>query len=444
MLSAHHIVSCLAERARAINVVLGTQGSAAGLEEFTSAGEIKYATALDAFNEAAGNVVGDIKLAKAIINYFNEIKTRNDDHIQFFGGNLLGTQRIKFLDSDRNRWFDEVLLVDEEYLRECAHAVPTIRADWNVTGDVFNLSCVWVAHKLLSSPKASDKLIQEAAVITFVILQFRFLTSIYSNYFKRLVDEEAAQATYDSLTLKFALKQLGSWEAMLRDRAEDFVSKDGLHYKRLKDFAPDAGILYVVSDLQTRTRSRIKDMYAVLDTVRSNNMRVRYTSAQVEVDGDKIIRDQVNAFNSARYYLFDVAGNEASFIKRDLVNVILDLMTTVSEQAFVDLLRIIATTPTGKRREEIEWMMETTLMHGFDFICRNQVRFNDAANILVRLKAIYMSSKSSDPVLLEMRTRIEKFVKKHSHLRSSAALAAARTSLMLYFMLRALASNQYR
>lgn len=441
MHSVPHILTQLTAHLRELE---GRTVSRVGIEEFTEKGEFKYATALDAFKEAAGNVVGDIKLAKAIISYFNDIKTRNDDHIHFFGGNLLGTQRIKFLDSDRNRWFDEVIMVDEDYLRECAHSVPSIRADWNVTGDIFNLSCIWVVHKLLSSPRASDKLIHEAAVITFVILQFKFITSIYSNYFQRLVDEEAAQATYDSLTLKFALKQLGSWEAMLRDRAEDFASKHGLHYKRLVDFSPDVGILYVISDLQTRTRSRIKDMYAVLDMVRSNNMRVRYTSAQVEVDGDKIIRDQVNAYNSARYYLFDVAGNEASFIKRDLVNVILDLMTTVSEQAFIDLLRIIATTPTGKKREEIEWMMETTLMHGFDFICHNQIKFNDAANILIRLKAIYMSSKSTDPILLEMRSRIEKFVKKNSHLRSSAALAAARTSLMLYFMLRALASNQYR
>lgn len=89
-------------------------------------------------------------------------------------------------------------------------------------------------------------------------------------------------------------------------------------------------------------------------------------------------------------------------------------------------------------------MMENTLMHAFDYIAKNRVRFNDVGAILVKMKALYMSSKTTDPLLLELRSRIEKFVKKNSHLRSSAALASARSSLMLYFLLRALASNQYK
>ena len=118
-------------------------------------------------------------------------------------------------------------------------------------------------------------------------------------------------------------------------------------------------------------------------------------------------------------------------------------MTTTSEQAFVDTLRIMSNEPVGTYRTEVEWMMEHTLIHAFDYIAKNRIRFNDVGIILVKLRAIYMSSKSTDPILLELRERIEKYVKANTHLKSPAALASVRTAIMLYFLLRAISSHQY-
>lgn len=416
-----------------------------GLEAVDSPTGVKYATLREAFEEAAGDVVGSVKLAKAVISYSKNIATKNDDHIRFFGGNLLGVERIKFLDADRNRWFDEVLGVDEEYLRECVHSTNYLNIDWKVASDPFNLSCIWVIHRLLTSPIAADKLAHEAMVEAAVVLQFKFYTSIWYNFFSKPTDQDAAEATYAALTLKFALKQLGSWGALMRDRGERLVAPDSIRYKPLKQFADDMAVTRIITDMQTRSKGTIIDMYGVLDNVRRGNLRIQSTSStMMSLDGDKIIKDQVSTYNTARYYLLDVSGNPSSFIKRDLIDVVLKLMTSVSENAFISLLQVIATMPEGKGRQECEWMMENTLMHAFDYIAKNRVRFNDVGAILIKMKALYMSSKTTDPLLLELRSRIEKFVKKNSHLRSSAALASARSSLMLYFLLRALASNQYK
>ncbi len=83
-------------------------------------------------------------------------------------------------------------------------------------------------------------------------------------------------------------------------------------------------------------------------------------------------------------------------------------------------------------------------MHAFDYIATNRINFRDVSNILVKMRFMYMSSKSTEPLLLELRTRIERFVKKNSHLSAQSALASARTSLMLYFLLRALYSGTYK
>lgn len=413
-----------------------------GLESFTSdSNDFPVLTA--AFNAAAGTVQPTQRLAKAISSFLVQLQTANDDHINFFGGNLLGTDRIRFLDTDRAKWFDDILQIDEDYLRECVHSVPYIDKEWKVGADVFNLSCVWVLHQFYTSPHARDPIIHQAMVDTLVILQFRFITSIYSQYFPRLVDKAAAEATYAAFTLKFNIKRMGSWGEILRERAESFINHESPHIGALKTFQPDEKVVYVVTDMQTRTRKTIKDQYKVLDKVRSGNLRIQTTSSTLTIDGDKIIKDHVNTFNTAKQYLLDVSGNEASFIKKPLVDVVLNLMTTTSEHAFIETLRMICHEPVGSFREEVEWMMEHTLIHAFDYIAKNRIRFNDVGIILVKLRAIYMSSKSTDPILLELRERIEKYVKANTHLKSPAALASVRTAIMLYFLLRAISSHQY-
>ena len=396
-----------------------------------------------AFEAAAGTVQPTQRLARAISSFLVHLQTCNDEHISFFGGNLLGTDRIRFLDTDRAKWFDDILQIDEDYLRECVHSVPYIDKDWNVGADVFNLSCIWTLHRFYSSPHAKDPVIHQAMIDILVILQFRFITSIYSQYFPRLVDKAAAEATYAAFTLKFNIKRMGSWGEILRDRAISFIDHESPHLNALRTFQPDEKVVYVVTDMQTRTRKTIKDQYKVLDKVRSGNLRIQTTQSTINIDGDKIIKDHVNAFNTAKQYLFDVSGNESSFIKRPLVDVVLNLMTTTSEQAFMDILKMMCHEPVGTYRDEVEWMMEHTLIHAFEYIASNRIRFNDVGIILVKLRAMYMSSKSTDPLLLSLRERIEKYAKANSHLKSPAALASVRTAIMLYFLLRAISSHQY-
>ena len=49
-----------------------------------------------AFTAAAGNIEPTQRLARAISSFLVRLQTCNDDHINFFGGNLLGTDRIRF------------------------------------------------------------------------------------------------------------------------------------------------------------------------------------------------------------------------------------------------------------------------------------------------------------------------------------------------------------
>lgn len=395
-----------------------------------------------AFIESSDDLKFTPSTVKSISAFMAHIRSK-DDHINFFGGNLLGVDRIRFYGQDRDRWFDEVLGIDEEYLRETVHALPSIVEDWKVTSDVFNICCVWVVHKLIERFGLKDKKAYAAMVDTLVLLQFRFMTSAYTNFFPRPVDLPAAEATYAALSLKFKIKQLGSWGALFKDRAELMLAKDSVHINTFKRFDVDSEILYVITDTSTRTRKTIKDQYGVLDQVRSGNLRTQQQSSLVEFDGETIIRDKVSAYNNARYYIQETIETPASFIKQELVGVILDMMPTVSEQALRDLL-VYLSTARNKDRKVIDGIVDNLLLYTFDYIAKNRLQFSDAGGILIKMKLLYTAAKAYDKNILSVRKELEKIVKKQTHLKSDSAVAAARTSIMLYILLRTLASNMYK
>ena len=393
------------------------------------------------FEDVFKNVNVGPTLHARIIAYCKGIMTR-EGNVEWTGSNLLGVETIRFFNTDRDRFFDEVLQVDEDYLTEQLHTTD-LNMTWKVTSDAFNLTVAYLLHIYLpiinKDPKA-----YEAIVEIVSILQFKFYSSIYSHFFKKPVDLPAAEGTYAALSLKFAIKQLGSWGAVLRERSEYFVSSESPHANSLAKFKESKLIIYFISDLNTRTKQTVKDYYGVLDHVRANNNRIGTQSAKIEIDGESIIRDRISAYANAKTYLLECASNSSSFYKVELVDVVLSLVPKASSSALSELLNHIASLPFGKERDEIERMMAITLEHAFEYISTNRVRFTDAAGLLVKMRALYMSSKTSDPRILELRNVLEGYTKKHTHLRNNAALSAIRNSLLLYFLLRALSAPLYQ
>lgn len=392
------------------------------------------------YDQLFSKITIDVRMHKRIQHYVSTIFSR-DTNVEWFGSALLGVHTIRFYDTDRDRFFDEVIQVDEDYLTELLNdkKLSDMVMEWNVTGDVFNLTVVYLVHRYLPLID-KDKLAYDAIVSLVELLQFKFYTSIYSHFFKRPVDLPAAEATYAALSMKFDIKQVGSWGKHIRARAEYFVSKESPHYDNIKRFQDTPKIIYFISDLNTRTKQTVKDYYAILDVVRRDNSRMLVQSAMVDVNGETILRDRVSAFNTAKQNLLEASMSLSSMYKEELARVVLEIVPKASPNALKTIIVYITSLPYGKERGEIEQIMVDTLTHAFDYVTTNRVNFTDVAFLLNKLRALYMASKTTDPYILTLRTRIEKLAKKHTHLRRDADLAALRNALLLYFMIRALAS----
>ncbi|MBN22774.1 MAG: hypothetical protein CL678_15925 [Bdellovibrionaceae bacterium] len=116
------------------------------------------------------------------------------------------------------------------------------------------------------------------------------------------------------------------------------------------------------------------------------------------------------------------------------------------ERFLTDTLMFMSKHYRSPRYAHIEELVDETLLHAFDYISSNRAILanpNDLAGMLTRLRAVYMSSRSSDASLLKMRKLSEEIVEKAIKSRNVSIIASVRTGLMLYLVLRAFTMKHY-
>ena len=398
----------------------------------------------DAFKTVAPDFKFDKALCHRLIAYYQKL-TSTENNIKWFGGCLLGTELIRFTQDNRDVFFEDVVGIDEDYLESQLEKTGLIQ-DWSVSSDSFNNTCSWLLHKAyVSSPGFADKLTYQAMVALLVIWQFRLYSSLYVGNFKRqTVDMPAAEATYSALTLKFSIKQLGSWQAALEYRAERFLSKESPHYKQgtYENFNDLKSIVYISTDMSTRVRRTFYDYYNILDQIRKTNSRLGTYGDAVNLEGVDMIRDRSRLQDMAYRYLINSSMSTNSFVKNEYLTVINELVTTSSPTATRDALIAISNLPLGKERDLIEDTMLKILLHTFDYVQSNKLKFTQIAYLLSKVRSNVTAAKSTDKDILFLRKTLEKFITKHTHLKHATTVAAVRTSILLYYVLFALSVNK--
>ncbi len=388
----------------------------------------------------------DAKLIKRIQNFQVGFVNKNADHIAFFGGNLLGVQVVRFTDGDRDRWFDEILEVVEGPLDERLLALPLVNAEFHVSSDTMNLSCVWLAHAIFNSKALSDKQKHDAIIDVILVLQYKFLTSRLFRHFRYPADRAVAEATYAQLSYKYAIKIHGSWSALLNARAEDIMSENSIHYKTITHMDDDAQVIYMLNDTQGRIRDLLKNIYDVFLTVHKQGGKVLSVSSVIEHDGVEILKDRSKNLLAYGRYLNSIISDRNSFIREELVQIIEKLMHTMPPRLFMETLEFMSTNYRQAGATEIEEVLNETLVHSFDYLSENRNAVKNTADLpglLGRLRGVYMSSRSTDPTLFSLREKVEKIVKQATGNKSESIVSSVRTGVLLYLVLRAFTMKHY-
>ena len=399
------------------------------------------------FNEECKHLAIDANLLKRLRLYQVNFKNKNQGHIEFFGGNLIGVQVVRFLPSDKDRWFDEIIETNDGPLGEKLLGLPDINENFFISSDTFNLSCIWLAHKLFNEKKLSEQQRHDGMIDIFLILQYKFITSILFHWFRYPADRATAEATYAQLTYKFAIKQYGSWIALLTVRAEELIAKTSIHYNTIKDMHDDKEVVYALNDTQGRIKDIMKNIYAVFDRVHNSGARIHTTSSvSIDHEGEEILKDRAHHQSTYTRYINTIISDKNSFIKHELTDIIESLLQTMPSKLFLLTLEWMSNNYRQTGASEIEEVLNEMVIYTFSFIAENKDlirKESDLAILLTKLKGSLMSSRSTDDDLIKLRTATESIVKKATQNHNESVIAATRTGILLYTVLRFLTMKHY-
>lgn len=400
----------------------------------------------------------DKKLLDRILKYERDFINKNEDHITFFGGHLMGVQVVRFDPRDRAYWFDEILEINETALQEelysleepdpnrKGHFIKVIDPEFNVRSDVMNISCGYLVHAFMNAPAlALDKRNQGAEAVIRIML-YKFLTSLLWNYFKYPANPQVAEATYNALSLKFGLKKNGNWKKYLEERAHLTLHGDGIHYGTLMKMKDDEKFLYFIGDTQGRVRGTVKSIYAIFDRMSKAGVKIISSSSIMEFDGEQILKDKSRTYQSEIRYISDVIGDRGSFVKPDLLSIIEKSVPTANPTMLTKTLYWMSDNAGYGKDDIVNQLTTKTVIYSFNYLTRNPKLIKgkrDISGVLIAMRGSFTSSRGSDEDLIELRDMAEKIAGFATGSRNETVLKAIRTAVLLYILGRIMSKNYY-
>ncbi len=404
----------------------------------------------EAFEQVLGKLPTDGGLVRSVHRYQTDFVNKNREHTEFFGGNLTGVHTVRFLDSDKGRWFEDVLdNADPEELREKLHVIPALIGEkgvFFVSGNVLSLSGAWLLHRLHSNNALSATQRRAAMVDVLLTMQFMMLTSLMGHYFRYPVDRGVAEATYNQLTNKYSLKVYGSWIGVLKARAEDVISNTSIHYDAIAKMDSDKAVVNMINDIQGRLRDMLKNIYRVILQVKESGSKIVSTSSVIEHDGVEILKDSSKSQANYIRYIKSVIGDSNSFIREELLKVVSGVMPSAPPKHVRTVLEYLSKNYLKANSNEVVSVVDDTLIHSFAYLAESRATMRsgiDLPTLLMRLRGVYTSSRSTDPDLLALRQAMEVLVRKAIDTKTDSVVASVRTAVLLYLVARTYTMRHY-
>lgn len=370
---------------------------------------------------------------------------KKQEHISFFGGTNTGVDVVRFTDQDRDKVFDLLLGgADEEQLRELIANVKhpdgtaTINQDFKIASDVFNIACIWLIHSFHHSTELNEEQRHDAKVRVCQYLLYRFMTSLLFHYFKYPTTKEIAQKTYDKLNNKYKLKQTGSWGQTFYEMADGLMGPHSEPFRdKINTLTPDYVIVLMLNDMQSRVKDMLKNIYKVFMEVHKNGEKVSTNTSFQEIEGELELKDHTKSLGVYTQYLKRIITDQPSFIQDGLVDVVVNIVHTMSPRLLYQTLAWTSDHYKGEHDSVINNAIDLVMEHAIDYLHHQNASRTNVGEVLSLLRGTYMSSRSTDQRLLKAREDVEQLVKLATQSRNDNAVASVRTGWMLYIVARA-------
>jgi len=407
----------------------------------------------DVFSKELDIVVQN-RHAKAIRALCIDFETRKQ-HPLTLNSQLVGVYPISFTPADASEIFDifEVSKGEVEAIQNTVvdnRGFKVINRDFNVAGDTLNIFITWLLHLTHISKELSNKVRSEMLMDLMKLFEYKFFTSLLYNSFQYLCKEEVMKAAINRLTKQSDIIRYGTWAKVLEAQAEKTL--DGIHRKTIQEYKDDKKIFYLITDTQTRVRDKLKNIFAIFKATKDIGDAIRSHSSTSEMDGTKIVLNQVSVFDTMINGILAETVNIHAFLDDKALRIVSSmfnniradmlkyLITKFSEQANAQMLagKLDLVELVNKKELYVgsRVLVTNIIQKSYRYCLQEQVVINNKLAVLIKLKNIYSSSRISDVELYRVKESVSYFVDTASKSVRESTNSSLKLAFILYIIFK--------
>lgn len=380
------------------------------------------------------------KVDRTFVRKIREIRlhwiNRTYTHTDFLASNLLGVHPIRFTTADEEMLY-MLFDIDSKSLTKDLHALDDINKDFKVTSNVYYLLIVYLISQSTNS-KLSTRDQESVVTDLFNLMSYKMLSSTYSHYYSYDVEHDIAVITHEHLSMRFLLKKLGNWQAVINYRAKDVLS-DGLHYDRLKKLEV-TGLVYVISDTKTKFNSIIQEIHSVMvEVVEGNQVRTSRSLTSTDTEGVDVVVDIDNVHTKYYQFLRSIVFKESELIHRELLEVSIEIFKNITVKDAEQTLKLIAEISLTEN-DMLDELLEIILTANIEYLYVSKLNPPYAKytlDIIKHLKGYWSSSKVTDKNVIKAKKMMQSIVKRSTSRRTNWLVVSISNTLIIYLFVRA-------
>lgn len=381
-------------------------------------------------------------------NFLGKIKkfrlqwgSKDEKYIEFLSSGLVGVHPIRFSDKDEDLLYREVFNIDKETIRQEFYKTPGINKNFVVSSNPTNIILISLLTLVWNS-KLPENIRLDGITDLYHIFCYKQIGSMYSHYFKYEVALPKAKALFESLSDKFLLKKLGTWEDVFNHQAKTLLPPRGNATQKIKRGSTD-DIVKVINDFYSRLKSIIKNLYVkVKDFDDGEYERIGSSSLHNLIEGDDGSADGLKAmtdnYNSYITYLRSIYNHPNDFIKSDYIKLVCSLTKTADKEKFKEVLLYMSENELvlDPSRDYLKATLETcfTYLASKGISSDYKRKMSDCLKIL---NGFFKASKAKDPNLLLAKETLEEVAGEALQTSVKWILAPIVLCILLYLFIRA-------
>lgn len=389
------------------------------------------------------------ELARQLIKMVMMFEIR-DEHPLTLNSQMFGVNKFIFMTRDRQMIFD-ILNINEEDVVRVVEKIPSINREFKVVSDAFNVLCVYTAHAILQSSLPIN-LKHDTVISVLNYMQYKLMGSAVNHYFPHGANYEIMQTVVESLSMKFSVRQAGSWKKVITERSETMAFDTKAHHNTLLKFDNDRYILYLISDTSTRIRSQLKIITAEYYATRDTKNFISSHSSTTTLDGVQILRESADSFSMISSALFNKILIKSSFIDEQYIK----MVQTSVPRLNTSIIRRMLVTIADEARSQMEQgtTRKTKQLHGTEVcigieilleyivhviystaIHNKSVNINSKIAIYNNARNIMTASRTNNKELIIVRASLEDLFKRTRISSRESTISGLGIVFMLYITL---------